>query len=226
MISKKTRMGLMGVIIVMMVGYLAFDTFIDTPPRPTPRLTQSDNVLAQSDNVLTQSRLPMSKTLSAPLEKEPKAEKKDVVVFTLSPKAELALNELQSTYFSKLRDARLKAQIAEKKSQRELDEYNAPPQHQPPRRTTQDTEPLTDVIINQVEVKSIVKTPTRTTAWIGSLNGQARPIQVGAWVGDAKVIDITSNSVRFKRKGQTIQKYVAAPLPTAKEKKDAKKYQR
>ncbi|MGD1336100.1 hypothetical protein ACP6H1_27280 [Vibrio harveyi] len=223
MISKKIRMSLMGSLIVGMAGYLAYDMLIDTPSRPTPQ-APTPQIVIPSDDVLAQT--PTPQPIAAPMVEQPKTEAKEVVVFELSPKAELALDELQRTYFAKLRDARLKAEIAEKKSQRELDEYSSIPNTTPPPRRTPQSEPLTNVVINQVEIKSIVKTPNRTTAWIGSLNGQSRPIQVGAWVGDAKVIEITSNSVRFERNGQYIRKYVAAPLPIAKEKRDVKKYKR
>ncbi|MGL1255020.1 hypothetical protein ACSTLX_25030, partial [Vibrio parahaemolyticus] len=65
---------------------------------------------------------------------------------------------------------------------------------------------------------------TRITAWIEAEEGGARPVQRGAWVGSAKVVDITKDSVRFvTESGKSITKYVDTPMPTVEAQDDTKR---
>ncbi len=219
--AKNLRFIIMGGLSLIMIAWLAFDFLSGAHKYPMPsgldvRQHAKENVdvtakfLSDTVQDTTTSESVLQPTHpKESMQKQPEA-KPDAAVFELSDRANEVLTELESTYLSEIKQARIKAQIKEYESQQTLNNYVAPP---PPAK--EPVSPLTHALISQIKVKSIVQSPTRITAWVEAEEGGARPVQRGAWVGNAQVADITKDSVRFVTdNGKSITKYVDTPTPT------------
>ncbi len=227
--AKNLRFIIMGGLSLAMIAWLAFDFLSGASKHPMPNAfdvsqhaEDSVDVTAKflSDTVqdITKSK-PVLQPTPSKEDAQPETKPDNTNVFELSDRADEVLTELETTYLSEIKQARIKAQIKEYESQQALDNYIAPPA---PVKTP--TAPLTHALISQVKVKSIVQSPTRITAWIEAEEGGARPVQRGAWVGSAKVADITKDSVRFvTESGKSITKYVDTPMPTVEAQDDTKR---
>ncbi|HHY0626230.1 TPA: hypothetical protein ACVU5F_004304 [Vibrio parahaemolyticus] len=227
-VAKNLRFIIMGGLSIAMLGWLGFDFLTSASHHPMPNALDvsqhaeenvdvtanflSDTVQRVSEKT---SELP-SRTFEEPT---PSDDTADSAIFELSDRAEEVLTELESTYLSEVKQARIKAQIKEYESQQALDNYIAPP-----KPVKAPVSPLTHALISQIKVKSIVQSPTRITAWVEAEEGTARPIQRGAWVGNAKVADITKDSVRFiTDSGKSVTKYVDTPTPTVEVQDEVKR---
>ncbi len=204
----------LGALILAMLIWLALDFL--SPSKPA-RPHQASNIEASVD--LAAHFHPSAAEPDTLPEPEPKLQPKaphmpppkpQVSAFTLSDRATEVLTELETTYLSTIRQARLEAQLKEQQSSQKLSTYLTPSQPK-----TQ-TKPLSQAQLSEVSVKSIVQSPERITAWIAVGKGSARPVQRGAWVGSAKVADISKDAVRFLSEDGTVTtKYVDMPTPIA-----------
>ncbi|EHJ9985262.1 hypothetical protein KB976_004399 [Vibrio parahaemolyticus] len=232
-VAKNLRFIIMGGLSVVMLGWLGFDFLTNASQHPMPNALDvsqhaeenvdvtanflSDTVQSVSEKTseLPSRQLP-SRTFEEPT---PTDDTADSAIFELSDRAEEVLTELESTYLSEVKQARIKAQIKEYDSQQTLNNYIAPP-----KPVKAEAPPLTHALISQIKVKSIVQSPTRITAWVEAEEGTARPVERGAWVGNAKVADITKDSVRFiTDNGKSITKYVDTPTPTVEVQDEVKR---
>ncbi len=227
--AKNLRFIIMGGLSILMLGWLAFDFLSGASKHPMPNafdvsqhaeehVDVTANFLSDTVQDVTKSS-PVLQPTPSKEDAQPETKPDNTRVFELSNRADEVLTELETTYLSEIKQARIKAQIKEYESQQALDNYIAPP-----KPVKAPTAPLTHALISQVKVKSIVQSPTRITAWIEAEEGGARPVQRGAWVGNAKVADITKNSVRFvTESGKSITKYVDTPMPTVEAQDDPKR---
>ncbi len=136
--------------------------------------------------------------------------------FTLSNKAQAMLNAFEDTALSKVEEARMQAKLKAQTTQKAYFETMTP-------KTDPPSPPVNDPnasIIDLIEVKSIIATPARTTAWV-SLQGQTVPVQQHANIQGVRVVDIQPGAIQFKdAKGRLHTKFVAAIVTKKEEKHD------
>ncbi|RJX65860.1 hypothetical protein DZ860_21105 [Vibrio sinensis] len=214
--KKKIRMAVLATIGLSMVGYMAFDMLSgssSTPPPISSNLNEPNTHEPNLDFMVEAASLapapqfePQDEALlSQNVTMQPES-LTTTVTYQASIKAKEVLDALEATYISKVNTDKLTAQIAEQTTKQSLDAMQLPPQAVVETITTPVT-PNTSVI-DAIEVKSIVVTPTRTTAWL-SVNGENIPVQYGVWVGDVRVVNITKDFVRFSNKdGKGFTKHV------------------
>ncbi|HGZ7314698.1 TPA: hypothetical protein ACOL2D_004105 [Vibrio parahaemolyticus] len=225
--AKNLRFIIMGGLSLIMIAWLAFDFLSGASKHPVPsaldvsqHAEENVDVTAKFLSDTVQDISKNASELPSRTTEEPETQSTtDTAVFELSDRADEVLTELESTYLSEIKQARIKAQIKEYESQQTLNNYVAPPAP-----VKESVSPLTHALISQIKVKSIVQSPTRITAWVEADEGTARPVQRGAWVGNAKVADITKDSVRFVTdNGKSITKYVDTPTPTVEVQNEVKR---
>ena len=136
--------------------------------------------------------------------------------FTLSNKAQAMLNAFEDTALSKVEEARMQAKLKAQTTQKAYFETMTP-------KTDPPSPPVNDPnasIIDLIEVKSIIATPARTTAWV-SLQGQTVPVQQHANIQGVRVVDIQPGAIQFKdAKGRLHTKFVAAIVTKKEEEHD------
>ena len=136
--------------------------------------------------------------------------------FTLSNKAQAMLNAFEDTALSKVEEARMQAKLKAQTTQKAYFETMTP-------KTDPPSPPVNDPnasIIDLIEVKSIIATPARTTAWV-SLQGQTLSVQQHANIQGVRVVDIQPGAIQFKdAKGRLHTKFVAAIVTKKEEEHD------
>lgn len=227
--KKKIRMGVLAAVGLSMVGYMAFDMLISqssTPPPIASNVTEPNLEFMQEAASLSpapqfeahgEQLQPESRDVLLPATAYDASQAQTVITYQPSQKAQDVLNSLEATYLSKVNTDKLNAQIAEEKSQQSLEALAPMPQTVVETTVQPSTE--TASIIDAIQVKSIVVTPKRTTAWL-SVNGENIPVEYGVWVGDVRVVNITKDFVRFNNKqGKGFTKYVPSAMnpPIVKE---------
>lgn len=243
---KQLRFIIMGLLAAGMVAWMAWD-YISTPPapivdntweEPLPDTVQPTSfVNEQPDNVESTVRgttVYVEDTLEVapPSDREKAATPAQTVqvaqtqpitppvpTFVLSDRAQAVLDELEETYLNQVKKARLDAQHQATESEKKLNSLTAP--IAPVKTDT--TRHLS--LLERLKVKSIVQTTNRVTAWVEVIEGQARPIKVGAYVGSARATAITKEYVQFTTTdGKRITKYVeSAVMPTSVEESHGKR---
>lgn len=208
--TKKIRMTVLGVLGLSMVGYMAFEALSGSSSTPPPI---SSNVSEPNLDFMEEaaSLPPAPKFEEAREEWQPETAyaqpetQSTVITYQPSQKAKDVLDALEVTYISKVNTDKLTAQIAEETTKQSLDAM------QPQAQMVVETAPPVienASVIDAIQVKSIVVTPKRSTAWL-SVNGENIPVQYGVWVGDVRVVNITKDFVRFvNKKGAEFTKHV------------------
>jgi len=244
---KQLRFIIMGLLAAAMVAWMAWD-YISTPPAPIVDNTwqaplpdtvpptsfaneQPDNVESLDDgsalvhaeeilDITPPSTIDEAATQAQTVQVAPvQPITTPVSTFVLSDRAQAVLDELEETYLSQVKKARLDAQHQVTESEKKLSSL-----------TTPITPVKTDAtrhlsLLERLKIKSIVQTTNRVTAWVEAIEGQARPIKVGAYVGNARATAITKEYVQFTTAdGKRITKYVeSAVMPTSVEESHGKR---
>ncbi|WP_045422824.1 hypothetical protein [Vibrio jasicida] len=240
---KQLRFIIMGLLAAGMVAWMAWD-YISTPPAPivdnTWQAPLPDTVQPtsftneQSESESHSDRQEANWDTVAYVDMAPPGDGDEVVTqtqptqmvpaipvqtFVLSDKAQAVLDELEETYLHQVKKARLDAQHQATESEKKLSSLTTP--IEPVKANTPQHLPL----LERLKVKSIVQTANRVTAWVEATEGQARPIKVGAYVGNARATAITKEYVQFTTAdGKRITKYVeSAVMPTSVEESHGKR---
>jgi len=209
--EKKKKIGKAALLVMMilMLAYMAFDSLTGSNSTPPPI---SSSVVEPNHNYMDEpaSLVPTPKIEEqsdiVPIENAyaPPEPQTTIITYQPSQKAKDVLDALEATYISKVNTDKLTAQIAEKKEKQSLDAMQ-------PQSVVEVIQPPvmeTTSMIDSIQVKSIVVTPKRSTAWL-SVNDENIPVQYGVWVGDVRVVNITKDFVRFVNKnGAEFTKHV------------------
>ena len=205
--KKKIKFGGLGALMFLMIAYMAYDVLgeAETPPIISSVETPSElDFMIEPVASRPAPLFDVPETTNEPVHLS--AEPVDLVItYQSSQKAKDVLDALETTYISQVNKNKLAAQIAEQAEKQTLDSMQLKPVIETPV-----SEPVItrSSIIDLITVKSVVITPTRTTAWL-NINGGDIPVQYGVWVEDLRVVNITKDFVRFNNKnGQGFTKYV------------------
>ncbi len=223
---KIIRMSALGIFILSMIGYMAFDA-MSTPPKTPPIApsVEESEVISTQEMPITPitsidegevSEIDESEVKLPPTVSTEPNEVVRVVTYQPTHKATQVIEALEDTYISEVNKKKLAAQIAEKIEKQTLESMSIEVlQSSTPASTEQAQTSYS--LMDGLTVKSIVVTPKRTAAWL-NVNGEEIPVEMGVWVGNYRVVNITKDFVRFNDKqGQGFTKYVpsfvATPIP-------------
>lgn len=189
------------------------EVIIDDEAMEQPSLsTPSDVELTSASTLMT----PGEVIIDDDVIDQPNLSTPPFTTFTLSNKAQAMLNAFEDTALSKVEEARMQAKLKAQTTQKAYFETMTP-------KTDPPSPPVNDPnasIIDLIEVKSIIATPARTTAWV-SLQGQTVPVQQHANIQGVRVVDIQPGAIQFKdTKGRLHTKFVAAIVTKKEEEHD------
>ncbi|MGR6830995.1 hypothetical protein [Aliivibrio wodanis] len=207
--KKKIAVGIGGLLIVGMASSIA----IDMLGSPTSRASAAPVVFEEPQTMQYQSvYYKADKDNSVPS-----------VVIPLSYNATDMINALETVLLSTVKTQAINAEIIELEGQQKLDELkenalygNIAPE--PVVVVQQKQAKPSPSVIERLQIKSIISNPNNMIAFI-DIAGQLIPVKKGELVEDAKVHNITRNTVVFKRGNKLTTKYIkAAPIKVVIEK--------
>lgn len=201
--KKKIALGIGGLLIAGMASSIVMD-MIDSPTSRQATVTSTH--LATTAPVVT------AKTTPTTLQP---------IVLELSNNAADVITALDSFYLSTVKNQAISAEILELEGQRKLDELKENAlygEFKPEPVVVIQQKQAAPSVIERLQIKSIISNPNNMTAFI-DIAGQLIPVKKGEWVEDAKVHNITRNTVVFKRSNKLTTKYIkAAPIKVVKDK--------
>ena len=195
--KKKIALGVGGLLIVGMASSMVMDMFYSPAPKKAV-VTSTQSVTVTP--VITAKATP---TMLQP------------IILELSDNAADVISALDAYYLSTVKNQAISAEILELEGQQKLDELKENALYgefkSEPVVVVQQKQ-ATPSVIERLQINSIISNPNNMIAFI-DIAGQLIPVKKGESVEDAKVHDITRNTVVFKRGNKLITKYIkAAPI--------------
>ena len=202
--KKKIALGVGGLLIVGMASSMVMDMFYSPAPKKA--------VVTSTQSVTV---IPAAVTAKAtPTTLQP-------IVLELSNNAADVITALDSFYLSTVKNQAINAEILELEGQQKLDELKKNAlsgEFKSEPVVVVQQKKATPSVIERLQIKSIISNPNNMIAFI-DIAGQLIPVKKGESVEDAKVHNITRNTVVFKRGNKLITKYIkAAPIKVVIEK--------
>ena len=201
--KKKIALSVGGLLIVGMASSIVMDMF----GNPTSRTAAATSThLVTTSPVITEKATP---TMLQP------------IILELSDNAADVISALDAFYLSTVKNQAINAEILELEGQQKLDELKDDALYgkftSEPVVVVQQKK-ATPSVIERLQINSIISNPNNMIAFI-DIAGQLIPVKKGESVEDAKVHNITRNTVVFKRGNKLITKYIkAAPIKVVIEK--------